>query len=321
MVPEGSTVTQALRNSIDLARHLENLGYPRIWYAEHHNMIGIASAATAVLIGQVAAATSTITVGSGGVMLPNHAPLVVAEQFGTLAALYPGRIELGLGRAPGTDPLTARALRRTLESSPDAFPQDVVELMGYFKPATPGQAVKAVPGAGQDVPVWILGSSLFGAQLAAILGLPYAFASHFAPAELDRALAVYREQFQPSACLQHPNAMVAVNVVVADSEEEAQLLFSSLQQSFINLRSGQPGLLPAPVENYAQNLPAQHRMVLDQTLSCSVVGTAETVKNGLEALIKRTNADELIVTTPLHDPQQRLKSFTMLADIVAQLPA
>lgn len=318
-VPQSGTVAEALRNSIDLARHIEKLDYPRVWYAEHHNMTGIASAATAVLIGQVAAATDKIIVGAGGVMLPNHSPLVIAEQFGTLSALYPGRIELGLGRAPGSDPMTSRALRRNLDTDPNSFPHDVIELLNYFKPADEKQNLRAVPGMGEDVPVWILGSSLFGAQLAAVLGLPYSFASHFAPAELDRALTVYRERFQPSEYLSQPRAMVAVNVIVADTDEEAAYLFTSLQQSFINLRTGNPGPLPEPIADYAANLPSQHRMILDQALSCSVIGSPETVRQGLIALQERTRADEFIVATTVHDHEKRKQSFSLLAEVAKSL--
>ncbi len=247
-VPEGSDAAQSLHNTLELAQHAERLGFHRYWLAEHHNMPGIASAATSVVIGYVANGTSTIRVGAGGVMLPNHAPLVIAEQFGTLASLFPGRIDLGLGRAPGTDQITAHALRRNLDSDANAFPQDVVELLNYFKPTEPGQRVRAVPGEGLNVPVWILGSSLFGAQLAAMLGLPYAFASHFAPAEMERAIALYRERFEPSEYMQKPYVMLGLNVIAADTDEEANHLFTSQLQAFVNLRSGRPGKLPAPVE-------------------------------------------------------------------------
>ncbi|KXF77028.1 alkane 1-monooxygenase [Paramesorhizobium deserti] len=314
-VPEGSDVGQSLRNSLDLARHAERLGYRRIWFAEHHNMAGIASAATAVVIGHVAAGTSTIRVGAGGIMLPNHAPLLVAEQFGTLAALFPGRIDLGLGRAPGTDQLTARALRRNLNSDADAFPQDVVELMNYFRPAEPGQRVRAVPGAGLDVPVWILGSSLFGAQLAAALGLPYAFASHFAPAELDHAIEIYRARFEPSEHLDKPYVMLGLNVFAAETDREAKLRFSSLQQAFVNLRTGKPGKLPPPVENYEEGLDATARALLQHALSCSIVGSPQTVKEGLDAFVKRTGADELMVTAQIFDHAARIRSFEILADM------
>src|SRR5215213_7375854 len=259
-VPEGASVADSFRNTLGLARHVESLGYKRFWLAEHHNMEGIASSATAVLIGHVAGGTKTIRVGSGGVMLPNHSPLVVAEQFGTLAALHPGRIDLGLGRAPGSDLMTARAMRRDLLSADaDDFPRDVVELLGYFRPAAPGQAVQAVPGAGLDVPVWILGSSTFGAQLAALLGLPYAFASHFAPAQMMQAIAVYRERFRPSARLDKPRVMLGVNVFAADTDAEARRLFTSLQQSFINLRTGRPGKLPPPADDMDARLAADPR--------------------------------------------------------------
>ncbi|HCH72598.1 MAG TPA: alkane 1-monooxygenase, partial [Ochrobactrum sp.] len=253
-VPEGSDAAQSLHNTLELAQHAERLGFHRYWLAEHHNMPGIASAATSVVIGYVANGTSTIRVGAGGVMLPNHAPLVIAEQFGTLASLFPGRIDLGLGRAPGTDQITAHALRRNLDSDANAFPQDVVELLNYFKPAEPGQRVRAVPGEGLNVPVWILGSSLFGAQLAAMLGLPYAFASHFAPAEMERAIALYRERFEPSEYMQKPYVMLGLNVIAADTDEEAKYLFTSQLQAFVNLRSGRPGKLPAPVEGYMERL-------------------------------------------------------------------
>ncbi|GAB1582185.1 LLM class flavin-dependent oxidoreductase [Phyllobacterium phragmitis] len=314
-VPEGSDVGQSLRNSLDLARHAERLGYRRIWFAEHHNMPGIASAATAVVIGHVAAGTSTIRVGAGGIMLPNHAPLLVAEQFGTLVALFPGRIDLGLGRAPGTDQLTARALRRNLNGDVDAFPQDVVELMNYFRPAEPDQRVRAVPGAGLDVPVWILGSSLFGAQLAAMLGLPYAFASHFAPAELEHAVEIYRARFKPSEHLDKPYVMLGLNVFAAETDREAKLLFSSLQQAFVNLRIGRPGKLPPPVENYEEGLDATARALLQHALSCSIVGSPQTVREGIGAFIKRTGADELMVTAQIFDHAARIRSFEILADV------
>ena len=264
-VPEDSSVSQALQNSVILAKHLEELGFPRVWYAEHHNMTGIASAATSVLMGQILASTKKIVVGAGGVMLPNHSPLVIAEQFGTLEALYPNRVELGLGRAPGTDNYTAQALRRTLESSPNDYPHSVIELLNYFKQAEPEQKVRAVPGAGLNIPVWILGSSLYGAQLAAILGLPYSFASHFAPAELKAAIKTYQENFQPSEYLSSPKAMVALNVVIAETDEEARFLFSSQQQAFVNLRSGKAGPLQKPKKNFVETLAPQNRMVLDHS--------------------------------------------------------
>lgn len=317
---EGGSAAQSLRNTLDLARHAEALGYNRYWVAEHHNMPGIASAATSVVIGHVAGGTSTIRVGAGGIMLPNHAPLVIAEQFGTLEALYPGRIDLGLGRAPGTDPVTAHALRRTLESDPNAFPRDVIELMRYFRPE-PGQKVRAVPGAGLDVPVWILGSSLFGAELAAILGLPYAFASHFAPGALDQALEVYRGKFQPSAQLAEPYVMLGVNVFAADSDQEARVLMTSVQQSFLNLRSGRPAPVPPPVEGFADILAPAERAMLDQALSCSVAGAGETVTEWLGGFVRRTRADELIVAAQIFDHEARKRSFEIVAQARAALAA
>lgn len=312
-IVEGSNASQSLANSLDLARHAEQLGYKRYWLAEHHNMPGIASAATAVVIAHVAGGTKTIRVGAGGIMLPNHAPLVIAEQFGTLAALHPGRIDLGLGRAPGTDMGTARALRRNLEAS-DNFPQDVVELMGYFQPAEAGQRIHAVPGEGQKVPVWILGSSLYGAQLAAMLGLPYAFASHFAPAELDHALEIYRSRFQPSEQLDKPYVMLGLNVFAAPTDAEAKLLFTSLQQAFVNLRTGRPGRLPPPVEGYDQTLEPMAKTMLGQALSCAVVGSPETVRQGIDAFVRRTGADELMVTAQIFDHAARVRSFEILAE-------
>lgn len=317
-VTEGSDVRQSLKNTLDLARHAERLGFNRYWLAEHHNMPGIASAATSVVIGHVAAGTSRIRVGSGGIMLPNHSPLVIAEQFGTLAALHPGRIDLGLGRAPGTDMATARALRRNLEGA-DNFPQDVVELIDWFKPAVEGQRVRAVPGEGQEVQVWMLGSSTFGAQLAAILGLPYSFASHFAPAELEPALQIYRERFQPSQQLARPYAMPALSVYAAPTDEEARLLFTSQQQAFVNLRSGRPGKLPPPVADYEQTLDPAARAMLAHALSAAVVGSPETVKRGIDAFARRTNADELMVTSHIFDHAARLRSFEILADASREL--
>jgi luciferase family oxidoreductase group 1 len=314
-IVEGSTATQSLANSLDLARHAEKLGYNRYWLAEHHNMPGIASAATSVVIAHVAAGTSTIRVGAGGVMLPNHSPLVIAEQFGTLAALHPGRIDLGLGRAPGTDMLTARALRRNLEAGPDNFPQDVVELINYFAPATPDQRVRAVPGEGQNVPVWILGSSTYGAQLAAMLGLPYAFASHFAPAELDRALDIYRERFEPSQFLDQPYVMLGLNVFAADTDAEARLLFSSLQQAFVAIRTNTRGKLRPPVEGYYESLEPMARHMLDDALSQAVVGSPDVIRRGVDAFLARTGADELMVTAQIFDHQARKRSYELLADV------
>jgi luciferase family oxidoreductase group 1 len=319
-VPEGSDVSQSLRNTIDLAQHAERLGYNRYWLAEHHNMPGIASAATSIVIGQVAAATKSIRVGAGGIMLPNHAPLVIAEQFGTLNALFPGRIDLGLGRAPGTDQVTAHALRRTLAGDVDRFPQDVVELMAYFAPARPDQRIRAVPGEGQDVPIWILGSSLFGAQLAAALGLPYAFASHFAPQQMEEAIALYRHQFQPSDQLAAPKVMLGLNVVAAETDEEAKLLFTSLQQAFLNLRTGRPGKLPPPVNDIAARFAAAGMDTSMQgALATAVVGSPETVKAGLEAFIARHKPDEIMVTAQIFDHAKRVRSFEILSE-AAQLP-
>jgi luciferase family oxidoreductase group 1 len=320
-ITQGSDAGGALRNSLDLARHAERWGYRRFWMAEHHNMPGVASAATAVALAHVAAGTSTIRVGAGGVMLPNHAPLVIAEQFGTLAALHPGRIDLGVGRAPGTDPLTARALRRTLAGDVDSFPQDVQELQAWFRAPVPGQAVQAVPGAGLEVPVWILGSSLYGAQLAAALGLPYAFASHFAPGALDQALDVYRRGFRPSAQLQRPYAMAGFNVFAADTDAEAELMATSMQQAFVNLRTGRPGPLPPPVEGYARSLPAELRAMLDAVLSCSGVGSPEAVRRSMQAFVDRTGVDELMITSQVFDHAQRLRSFEIAAEVAgAALP-
>jgi luciferase family oxidoreductase group 1 len=311
-VCEGSGIGQALANTLDLARHVEALGYRRFWLAEHHNMPAIASAATAVLIAHVAAGTRSIRVGSGGIMLPNHSPLQVAEQFGTLAALHPGRIDLGLGRAPGTDQATARALRRYFEAA-DRFPQDVQELIGYFRPAQPGQAVVAVPGAGQQVPVWILGSSLFGAQLAAALGLPFAFASHFAPDALEQALMLYHRDFRPSAQLEQPYAMLAVNVVAARTDAEARRLFTTPQQAFVNLRRGTGGLIPAPVDDIESYWTPAEKAGVERALACSVVGGPETVARELAAFSQRYRPDELIVVANLHDHQARKDSYAITA--------
>jgi luciferase family oxidoreductase group 1 len=316
-VPEGSDAGQSLRNTLELAQQAEKLGFTRYWLAEHHNMPGIASAATSVVIGHVAAGTSTIRVGAGGIMLPNHSPLVIAEQFGTLASLFPGRIDLGLGRAPGTDQLTAHALRRNLESSANDFPRDVVELLNYFKPADPAQRVQAVPGAGLNVPVWILGSSLFGAQLAAMLGLPYGFASHFAPADMERAVELYRERFEPSEYLQKPYVMLGLNVIAADTDEEAHHLFTSQLQAFLNLRSGRPGKLPAPVVGYQEQLDPSAQALVRQMLSCRVVGGPETVDKGIREFAERTGADELMVTGMIYDHQKRLRSYEIVSNSMA----
>ena len=316
-IVEGNDARQALLNTMDLARHAEVWGYTRYWLAEHHNMPGIASAATAVVIGQVAQATATIRVGAGGVMLPNHAPLVIAEQFGTLAALFPGRIDLGLGRAPGTDQHTSRALRRTLAGNPDAFPQDVMELQQYFKEPAPDQFVRAVPGAGLNVPIWILGSSLYGAQLAAALGLPYAFASHFAPAALMQAIAIYRERFEPSAQLNEPYVMLGMNVFAADTEEEAHFLRTAVLQSFVNLRRGMPGKLPLPVADYTDRVTPDERAMLEAALSCSAVGTPDTVEREIASFVERTGADEIMITSNIHDHGKRLRSFKLVAEMMA----
>jgi luciferase family oxidoreductase group 1 len=314
-IVEGGDAGQSLRNSLDLARHVEALGYPRFWMAEHHNLPGIASAATAVALAHVAGGTSTIKIGAGGIMLPNHAPLMIAEQFGTLAALHPGRVELGLGRAPGSDQLTMRAMRRNLLAGADQFPQDVVELMGYFRAAEPGQRLQAVPGAGLDVPIWILGSSLFGAQLAAILGLPFAFASHFAPAALTEAIAIYRERFQPSEQLAAPHVMLGVTTVAAETDDEARFLFSSLQQATLNNRLGQPSRVPPPVENFEATLDPYRRAVVDDAFGAAVVGGHETVRRGLDDLVASTGADELMVTANIFDHAKRKRSFEIIAQI------
>ena len=317
----GGDAALSFRNTLDLARHAERLGYRRYWLAEHHNMRGIASAATAVVIGHVAGGTSTIRVGSGGIMLPNHAPLVIAEQFGTLESLYPGRIDLGLGRAPGTDRTTARALRRTLAGGADNFPQDVVELQAYFRPAEPGQAVQAVPGAGLNVPIWLLGSSLFSAQLAAVLGLPFAFASHFAPDHLHDALAIYRSRFKPSAQLERPYVMVGANVFAAATDAEARRHFTSLQQAFVNLRRSAPGQLPPPVDSTDGLWSPMEQAGLEHSLRYAVVGSPETVRRGLAAFIAETAADEVMVTAQMFDHAARLRSFALVAEACDALAA
>ncbi len=315
-VPEGATVADALANTLDLARHAEGWGYSRYWLAEHHNFPGIASAATAVVIGHVAAGTRTIRVGAGGIMLPNHAPLVVAEQFGTLATLFPGRIDLGIGRAPGTDGLTARALRRGMDQA-DTFPADVQELIGYFGDAE--GTVRAIPGQGTQVPVWVLGSSLYGAQLAAHFGLPYAFASHFAPGELDRAVEVYRGTFRPSEHLAAPRFMLAVNVFAGEDDAEGRYLKTSMQQAFANLRTGRPGKLPRPVEEIDAVLDPMLRRMVDQALAVSATGGPDTVRRELGALIGRYRPDEVILTGQIHDHAKRLRSFKIAAEAMAAL--
>ncbi len=318
-VAQGGSAAQSLRNTLDLARHAEAWGYQRYWLAEHHSMPGIASAATSVVIGHVAAGTQSIRVGAGGIMLPNHSPLVIAEQFGTLESLFPGRIDLGLGRAPGSDQATARALRRNLASDPDQFPQDVMELMGYLGPAVPGQQVMAFPGVGTRVPLWILGSSLFGAQVAAALGLPFAFASHFAPAMMMQAIEIYRARFQPSEQLSRPYVMLGFNVFAADSDARARFLSSSMQQAFVNLRSGRPGQLPPPMEGYEEQLQPQARAMLADVLSCSAIGSPATVAKAISAFIQRTRPDELMLTAMIFDHSARLYSYEIAAEIQKSL--
>ncbi|GGB20195.1 alkane 1-monooxygenase [Sphingomonas metalli] len=314
-VVEGGSVAQALARAADLAAHAERVGFSRYWVAEHHGMTGIASAATAVVIAHVAAATRTIRVGAGGIMLPNHAPLVIAEQFGTLDALYPGRVDLGLGRAPGSDQRVARALRRLLDTDPNAFPQDVMELQSYFAGEAAGGIV-ATPGAGAKPELWILGSSLYGAQVAAALGLPYAFASHFAPDALDQALDVYRSHFRPSAVLDKPYAMAGFNVFAADTDAEAELLASSQQQSFVALRTGNPRQLPPPVPGYRASLGPQGAAILDHVLSCSAIGSPDTVARGIDAFVRRTGVDEVMVTSAIYDQEARKRSLTLTMEAV-----
>ncbi|PCJ20237.1 MAG: alkane 1-monooxygenase [Gammaproteobacteria bacterium] len=318
-VIQGSTPSQALRNSLNLAQAAEGFGYERFWVAEHHNMKGIASAATSVVIGFIAGGTEKIRVGAGGIMLPNHSPLVIAEQFGTLASLYPNRIDLGLGRAPGTDQETSRALRRTLNGSADDFPNDVMELQHYLKDAEPGQRVTAVPGAGTNVPLWILGSSLFGAQLAAHLGLPFAFASHFAPADMERALDLYREGFKPSEQLQHPYVMLGFNVCVAESDDEAHFLRSSSLQSFLNLRRGTPGQLPPPIKNFESGMSQQDRAMISQLRRCSAVGCLDTVKESMASFVDKTGANELMLVCSIYDHDKRVRSFELAAQAGQQI--
>lgn len=314
-IPLGSTIPQAFHRSRELAIQAEKLGYHRYWMAEHHNMTGIGSAATSVLLGYIAGATSTIRVGSGGVMLPNHAPLVVAEQFGTLESLYPGRIDLGLGRAPGTDPATAQALRRSHLGGIDRFPDDVLELQSYFDDAQPYQQVKAVPGQGLRVPIWLLGSSLYSAQLAAKLGLPFAFASHFAPDMLLQALSLYRENFKPSAALEKPYAIVCINVVAADTTHDAKFIFTSLQQQFIHLLRGMPGPLPSPIDDISSVVARHELYSVDHTLSLSIVGDKNSVRTGLQRLLKDTQADELMINGQIYDHHARMHSFKLISEI------
>jgi luciferase family oxidoreductase group 1 len=317
-IVEGSNAADALRNSLDLAQHAEGWGYQRYWVAEHHNMDGVASSATAVLIAHIAGGTQRIRVGSGGIMLPNHAPLVIAEQFGTLATLFPGRIDLGLGRAPGTDQLTARALRRHLNSNEeDDFPRDVVELMAYLDAPQPGMPVRAIPGIGTQVPVWILGSSLYGAQLAAYLGLPFAFASHFAPDALESALAIYRQTYRPSARWPEPHARVGVNVVAADSDAEGARLLTSLQQRFLGMRRGARGPLPRPVPSMDGLWDDAERAGVQRMLAATASGGPDKVRRELQAIIERTGADELIVAGAVHDHAARLRSYELLSMLAA----
>ena len=318
-IPQGFTATDALNNSRDLAQHAEKWGFTRYWMAEHHNMTGNASSATAVALCYVAAGTSTIRIGSGGIMLPNHAPLVIAEQFGTLASLFPGRIELGLGRAPGTDQMTARALRRDLQSSADQFPQDVQELQFYFDDVQPGQAVKAIPGAGLHVPIWILGSSTYGAQVAAHFGLPYAFASHFAPEALMQALHAYKTLFKPSSQQAKPHAGVGVNIVAADTDEEARYLFTTHQQHATRMRRNTRGMLPPPIDDIETFWTPYEKVSVSEQLSCSVVGSPETVRRGLQDLVEKTGADELIMAGQIFDHKARLRSFEIAAQAASEV--
>lgn len=318
-VPQGADPAQAFKSSLELAQHAEKWGYQRYWMAEHHNMTGIASAATSVLLGYIAGGTKTIRVGSGGVMLPNHSPLVIAEQFGTLATLYPNRVDLGLGRAPGTDQRTMIALRRHLSGEVDNFPKDVQELQLYFGEVQPQQAVQAVPGQGLHVPIWLLGSSLYSAQLAAALGLPFAFASHFAPDMLYQALAIYRSKFQPSEQLEKPYAMVCINAIGADTDEEARRMFTSNQQQFINLRRGVPGKLPAPVDNIESLWSASERFGVDNALRMSVVGNKDTLRQGLQSILRETEADELMINGQIFDQQARLHSFEIVSELQGDL--
>jgi luciferase family oxidoreductase group 1 len=318
-IKQGSDAAAALRESAQLAQHCEKLGYRRYWLAEHHNMPGIASAATAVAIGHVASQTSTIRVGAGGIMLPNHSPLVIAEQFGTLEALFPGRIDLGLGRAPGTDPHTAIALRRNLAGGVDRFPQDVQELLAYLDAAQPGQTLRAIPGEGSKVPVWILGSSHYGAQLAAALGLPYAFASHFAPDDLEFAVRLYRQQFQPSRWADKPHVMLGLNVFAAETRDEAKLLFTSLQQAFVNLRTGHPGQLPPPNPGYEETLEPRLADMLERVLRCAIVGDRNDIAQGLNNFIATHAPDEIMVTAQIFDPVARRRSYEILGETLSEI--
>lgn len=313
-IVQGRTAAESFQATLDLAQHAERWGFRRFWLAEHHGMPGIASAATSILIAHVAAGTSSIRVGAGGIMLPNHSPLVIAEQFGTLESLFPGRIDLGLGRAPGSDQMTARALRRNLSSDADDFPEDVIELIDYFSDEPRGP-VRAVPGTGLNIPIWILGSSLYGAQLAAAIGLPYAFASHFAPAQMMQAIEVYRATFKPSKFLSQPYVMLGFNVIAADTDKNANLLASSMQQAFINLRTGNPSKLPPPINNYLEKIGGAERALLSQILSCSAIGGPDKVKDEVDAFIARTQADELMITSQIFDHAARLRSYEIVANL------
>jgi luciferase family oxidoreductase group 1 len=314
-IVQGGTPSDSFRNTLDLARHAEQWGYERFWLAEHHSIPSVASAATAVVIAHVAGGTSTIRVGAGGIMLPNHAPLLIAEQFGTLESLFPGRIDLALGRAPGSDQVTAGALRRS-PASADAFPQDVAELMSYFRESEPGQTVRAIPGEGLRVPIWILGSSLFGAQLAAYMGLPFAFASHFAPAYLMQAIEVYRSRFQPSEQLERPYLMLGAQVVAADSDDEAQYLFTSHQQSFVNLRRGRPMPVPPPIRGYTVDLSPIERAQLEPVFSTAIVGSPDTIRKRMDTFVGDTGADEIIVSSQIYDHAARLRSYEIVAGLI-----
>lgn len=319
-IAQGSTAAHSFRNSLSLAQHAEQWGYARYWLAEHHGMPGIASAATAVLLAHIGGGTSRLRIGAGGIMLPNHSPLVIAEQFGTLESLFPGRIDLGLGRAPGSDPQTARALRRHLQSDADEFPQDVLELMDYLSEA-PRQPVRAVPGTGLRMPIWILGSSLYGAQLAALLGLPFAFASHFAPAQMMDAVAIYRERFRPSPQQDRPYVMLGFNVFAADSDAQAQLIASSAQQAFVNLRTGRPGQLPPPRPGYAQQLGAPEQALLRHLLTCAAIGSPQTVREQMADFVERTGADELMIAGQIFDHHARLHSYEIAMQAARELVA
>ena len=320
-IGEGFSASDALANALDLAQHAETAGYTRFWLAEHHNLSGIASAATSVCIGHVAGGTQSIRVGAGGIMLPNHSPMLIAEQFGTLATLYPDRIDLGLGRAPGTDGLTMQALRRNLEANVDDFPRDVVELQHYLKPHQAGQRVVATPGTGTNVPIWILGSSLFGAQLAALLGLPFAFASHFAPTYLDTALRIYREKFKPSETLDAPYVMVGANLCIADTDEEATFLRSSALQSFVNLRRGQPGPLPKPVDGFESSLNPGEQQMMQDIGQVSAIGSKSTARNAVIEILNRTEADEIMFVSAIWDHRKRLASYRQGAEVMQSIDA